>query len=529
MKVEFKDVKAVFDTLPISYYLGKGINTMLDEKGSESYYNPKNEEIHISFPMVKDTLAPFEEKDLIETAIRCVLYHEISHVILTPRNLYDLAWNASSYVFSERKPMGLTSTVFNIFEDERIESILRGYYMGVNFKWFVKAMNHWNKDEFEKEDTKDPTNLFYAIVRFDYDKYPELLEIKNQIIAFYPDIIGNEKLHDFSLAVWNLYKKICELCKKSELPEPPKPPKKEDVPPEDGPDKRKGEEGKPDGEKPEKGDPGKPEIGETGEPGEEEKTFSADAIKKIIDKALKKTVLRFENAQIKSKLADMIHNAIEKRGRMEGSSTGYTGRFNRRALSKDLSKVSKTYEWFLHTDSKGSNKRFSKIKLNMFVDVSGSFSGSQDKINQIINALISLEKKLPLFTFDVIKMGDTNRIADRKDRYVTCNEGNYLKNEIIDMYKQVQASDANNYNIVVFDGDAQSFDCWSDEQREEGRKENLKAFTAWNHPNCAVISSRYNRTYFENANVTQCRFIYTSAYASELENNVYKVLGMLLK
>ena len=61
-----------------------------------------------------------------------MLYHELSHVILTPRT-----------IFVRRNEE--ERDIINIFEDERIETLLQKFYIKVDFKDFVKQFNGWNK------------------------------------------------------------------------------------------------------------------------------------------------------------------------------------------------------------------------------------------------------------------------------------------------------------------------------------------------------------------------------------------------
>ena len=115
MEISFGRVKEIAQSLPIGFYAKEKISLDLDEKGTTSYYAPLENKIVIAYDTVCKALHKLENDDYTETAIRSILYHEVSHVLLTP------------------KSMSVTD-IINIFEDERIESVLSNYYYNVDFK-----------------------------------------------------------------------------------------------------------------------------------------------------------------------------------------------------------------------------------------------------------------------------------------------------------------------------------------------------------------------------------------------------------
>lgn len=142
-------VEDILKTLPIGYYLGRNINVVLDD-GANSFFDPIADKITIGYGMFKQTFAKVKtsyEMDL-EEVIRGVLYHEISHVILTPKNLK---------MYNKR-----IADQINIFEDERIETLMHNYYLKVNFKKniiFICDYHGYTKP-------KNAMDAFYQIVRF---------------------------------------------------------------------------------------------------------------------------------------------------------------------------------------------------------------------------------------------------------------------------------------------------------------------------------------------------------------------------
>ena len=49
MSVSYLEVKKVFDTLPVGYYIGRDVKRELSESENGSYYDPMNDKITISF------------------------------------------------------------------------------------------------------------------------------------------------------------------------------------------------------------------------------------------------------------------------------------------------------------------------------------------------------------------------------------------------------------------------------------------------------------------------------------------------
>ena len=156
MKVTFGDIKEVFETLPISYYAKRRVNTTLEPhtQVGTSYYDPKLDEIHIDASIIANGLLATPETDdeySKETAVRSMVYHELSHAILTPHYHFYINWFGND-----------AATVFNIFEDERIETLLENFYIDTNFK---KNLLYISGGKIPAPG-KDKLSKFYYLVRF---------------------------------------------------------------------------------------------------------------------------------------------------------------------------------------------------------------------------------------------------------------------------------------------------------------------------------------------------------------------------
>lgn len=123
----FIEIENILKTLPVSYYIGRNVPLKLTNENG-SYYVPMDDEAYISYPMFNNVMTKIEHKlndENIERLTRTLTYHEISHAFITPKSLS-------------------MNNVVNVFEDERIESMCRNYYKGVNFKELLMLVNDWD-------------------------------------------------------------------------------------------------------------------------------------------------------------------------------------------------------------------------------------------------------------------------------------------------------------------------------------------------------------------------------------------------
>lgn len=504
--VSINKCQAILKTLPIGFYLGRAIECEMNE-GDNSYFDPMEDKIVIGYQMLPiDKLK--EDDPELEDNIRCMLYHEISHVLLTPSGLNMYNW-------------------MNIFEDQRIETVLSTFFHRVDFPAYVKKVNGY----IPGLPPKSPMELYYKIVR--YGEGPKHFvcrrdELIKQFAGLTKRTGGSDVLFYFN-TIKEFYNEIVKEYKEPEEKELSG----------ESPDNKEKNEGAPGG-----GGTSETSPKTESKPGESEKKEGEaiakendgtleltkeelDEIMAVLKEGLEKTLDQYENKELTAKIKTMIENAQRKKKNQASAITAYSGKLNPKLIRRP-GKV-ETYKWWQKSSVNGDSKRFDKIQINLFCDVSGSFDGSTQKINELIKALIKIEKQNKDFNFKLIKMGDTNRIADKVNRQVRCREGNWLTNDILDIYKRVQTPDTTCYNVVVFDGDAQSFDgCGGSSRRHDLRAKHAKAFSAWNHPNCTIISDPENERSFNKWSPNAKR-IYTYNYTAELEDNIIKSLGLLLK
>lgn len=144
--------QSIIDTLPLANYLRvTTIKVVFDETAPTSYFNPYDFEIHIALSNIANLLNNSKcqviSKADLEKHCRNLLYHEISHAILTPKD-YKKKCEENSQTDYSWCPKELDADMANIIEDERIETILKHYYYGVNFRKNITTICEY-KDEFD--------------------------------------------------------------------------------------------------------------------------------------------------------------------------------------------------------------------------------------------------------------------------------------------------------------------------------------------------------------------------------------------
>lgn len=162
---------------PISYYTKspRPVRVTLNDKNKDtSYYNPDKNAISISFFNIWKC---FESRELdyiknnidwARALIRGQQYHELSHAILTPSMLMV------------RGGKRRHNDVFNVVEDERIETIHRDYYKGVDFKKAIMEICEWKGQEADNAWT-----YFFQVVRFRHGEQEHLDLVSDFIVKWF--------------------------------------------------------------------------------------------------------------------------------------------------------------------------------------------------------------------------------------------------------------------------------------------------------------------------------------------------------
>ena len=151
-------IQHIVDSVPISYYCGQRISLYLDSDIQASNYNFFTQAIQIALRQIIIALNNIDDTDneSVEEIIRSLVYHEVSHAMLSPAELFE-----KDYVMRRVKrilPLKIFHSLINIAEDERIETTMQNFFYGINFKRLVALMN-------TKFKIDNPVAEFYGIVR----------------------------------------------------------------------------------------------------------------------------------------------------------------------------------------------------------------------------------------------------------------------------------------------------------------------------------------------------------------------------
>ena len=480
MIVNFAEVKAIAEVLPIGIYAKRRIRCSLSEDEDTSFYSPVEDEIVISFPQVSTALAHTPDDEDKEVAIRSMLYHEVSHAILTGKDV-------------------VVTPQFNIFEDERIETILNNFYLDVDFAKQVYRINGIESNA----DLPDPTSAmdaFYQLVRF-HKGDADLLDKVQEIIRKYAGLSQTISYASGGVSWWR-YK-----CDIDNLYEEVKRRFGEDTSSTsaDSSAGKAGTEGTktPISEKEildilkKLAEDGEIEIGSGDGDGE----IGTNSLEKVFCDNVSPTY----NEATYTQLSAIISN-FNKRNHSGSAVGGYSGVFNPRATARE------DYKYFERKASINGANKFGTFHLNLFLDNSGSFSPNQAIVNGILGALRRLEKTNHNFSFDVVHCGcGEELITDKAKCGLTCCDGTSLDYEAITLYRKLQKPNTYNYNIILYDGSC--YDCRYKD-----------AFKAFNYNNCTIISDPENEREI-NKYAPNAKRIITKDYTENLLSNILATIA----
>lgn len=529
MVLEFNQVNQILRRQPIGYYVGRSVKVTLKNCNS-SYYSISTDEIVISYPQIVRCFAKLSETDdSIDTKtairiIRTVLYHEVGHSMLTPKEL--------SGVLDNRTYNKDYYDAFNIFEDERIEMLLDGYIKNVNFKEVVSLTNTVGKGS-------SVLDKFFDLVRFNIyeptwsEKVDNLL-VKYSIVVNSSDYYMTSRYIDKFFDLYTEYKDAHQSEENS--------PNNQDDNDEDNDSFNSNLDTNV-----------SKQLEQELEKGNSQDEISQDAYKMIrgilenlnVEEELdnfdelicevaneepknnednsrnvgpavspevlfKETTEVFDDNKLFQELS-RIFNSVNKVHKANSSAiNSYSGVIDPRSAGRTDKRM------FLQRNREGNARSFSKVHLNLFLDRSGSFYDNQLKANQIIYTLSKIEKMNPNFSYTLITIGETPRIEDKKNIYFIADGGNDLPDTVPLVFKQVQERNYINYNLVLFDGGA----CYD--------SSNYSNWGAFNTDNTLIISDPENRDKIEEY-CPNARVIITENYTDELTSNIIKVLGSIVR
>lgn len=505
MQVTYNQVKNILDTLPVGYYLGHSIPPVKLSKESDStYIDQITEEITVSFQNVQTMLKNAPDDIDVESVVRGLLYHEVSHAVLTPVMTFkeDVSTSYVSYdgltyklfmslktsyykKFNCKIPLTTPKDIINIVEDERIETLLKDYYLNVDFRKNVVLLNGIADPKKELENA-DLLKRLFLVCRYHVGTQEELKSLTNLLIKrkTLSNKTSTEKIIFYIKDIESFAITVLENVKvptqqdSQQQPDnkEPKDDQQTDTPSpfeindlfKDNPDMRK-------------------------DPGE-------------IRDELRKLSTNQEAANCADRLNRIITTAMNKRKMRSGAHTAYSGNIDPRLCANN------DYRWFTKKSTTGNGKRFDKININLFCDNSGSFCYDEDNLNGLIVTLLKLAEQNKDLTVTTTHINRSIRRGTKEDMFVHCDGGTMLDNSIKTIYPSLQKPNATNWNVVVFDGYC-------------NKPEN---FSVFNHPNVIMVVDDSNRTTI-NAYCPQTRSkIITGDYAKEFEHTVLSLLEQAL-
>lgn len=524
MELTFGECKKILDTLPTGYYCGRRIPITLDKEEATSFYSPAEDSIVVSLPIIQKGMEAVTDEAGKETAVRSMLYHEVSHAILTPTVLVQNMYNDTSRF------------ILNVFEDERIETVLNDYYLDVNFK---QQLFNINGGETPTVDVNDPKSVFYSVVRYRYgkkewtDEVAELIRQYSQLNRnstddwYLPREKNVDKYIEDIYALWNKIKNDIENestpndesnfeqaeqdlsdllpnVEKGKAKPMPKNSENEDNNNEDETEKVTSDEN-----------------GEEVECEEESGESAHGELKKQIANIL--NAKNQNDPEITSRLNKfqktlemLITNFHKKNGGGNGYGA-YSGVFNPRSVVRD------DYKYFDRKASVNGNNKYGTCHLNLVIDKSGSFYYNEKIVNSILAVLCDIERKNPDFFLDVSFIGeDMVTCKSVRERVIHCNGGNTIPEDFTARMLKLQKQNSYNYNIVLFDGNALS-DFWGNNANEYNKR-----FHQIDQPQTCLITDADNERYMRgNYKFKKAKVIVTSDYTNKLIENIERAFAMM--
>lgn len=503
MELTFAKCEAILNTLPIGYYTGRRINTSLDKEAETSFYSPIEDTIVVSYPIIAHRMSNTPEGSNEEEAIRSMLYHEVSHAILTPAELHP-------------------NTAVNIFEDERIESVLRNYYHGVDFRKQLYDIHGGHAPKAESAE-----QAFYNAVRFGLGTAKVQKEIQ-RIMKEYGKLNRASDSYTASEYRWdinNLYRLVEDEYRKH-------PNEFNNQSGQNGQQKQMDslKEGKSNGQGNQQANGDGQETEGEGEGENEgmemrpdnvsdplhEMEMSAEEVKRMVGASLGKepNMSDAEKTQLNEfqKIVETIIGNFNKKNSGGSGIHAYSGVFNPRAV------VRQDYRFFERSLSTQGNNKFGSCHLNLIIDCSGSFDRNVPLTNGILSVLSEVERKNRNFSLDVVFINHELKICKSvRDRLMKAWGGNAIPENMKEVLLGLQKPQTCNYNIILFDGDAM---CNNREFRTSAQQK--KRFGVFDMKQTTLISDPDNEEYIDN--FTSTKVVITQNYTEELIKHITNAL-----
>lgn len=569
-------------TCPIAYYAGKPV-PLEAATTSTSCANIINHSIYISVKQVNDMI---ENASKVESAIiRPIVYHEVSHVIFTPKLLSKGVWHVCNYnekYFKMRRNDKMdkeridVSAVVNIFEDERIESIARDTYMGVNFYDSICRIESWTK-------ARRPSSIagaFFDMIRL-HDfisckfKWHSFYNRSRQLIAKWATLSTDASemvVNDYCDDVFDLYYDFVEAALESgEFDKMPQHQAEDDEDEEsdsqsrdqndddglqqqadksdedasdedidirnpdpyqeefddDLDDESDAQDGQGDSDANEDEESDQKANAEANA-NDEGKQSEDDDVEKLGDTAIKSKSVDMMRELFKQEIFDKQDEQVKRllsqkffikdmHGQQMGAMHKHSGKLDVKAVGRKDWKIFKQPSMF--TDGSKIGK---KLHLIVVLDQSGSYAHNDYATNLILASLISAEEHIKSFEFTLVKFGNSYSICKKNERFSHSGEGTIFSSDLFRAIDGCKKQDCANFIIFLNDGAA-----WTNSWRDD--KKTIMPFMkkVLDHNNCVcILDSEAHQDWFRSFKAA--KVIVTDDYVSKLSNNVCEALGAML-
>jgi len=514
MELSFARCESIVNTLPVGFYTGRRINVRVDKDAGTSYYDPMEDSIVVSYPIIAQRMRVMAEGSCDEEeAVRSMMYHEVSHAILTPAEALH------------------NSFAVNCMEDERIETVLKDYFHGVNFRKQLLDIHGGKIPQ-----ATDTQSAFFNAVRFGLGTGKVQKEVQ-RIINKYASMNRTTGRWDSPIGAGDYEDAIEQLYKLVQKEFRTKP---EEFQPENGSgkgepqkmdklgEKKQGSgsgKGRPSNEKGEE-DENESEDGEgegewnkesesqnpCGE--EHESPLSSEQLKRMVGASLGKQS-GLDEAQVEKlnefqKTVEMIIGNFNKKNKGGSGINAYSGVFNPRAVAR------KDYRFFERAMTTQGNNKFGTCHLNLIIDCSGSYCGNVNVTNGILAVLSEIERKNRNFSMDVAFINHEFKLCQTvSERKMTAWGGNTIPENMKEILMKLQKPQTCNYNIILFDGDA----CCNDMYNRDCNK----AFSVFDMKQTTLITDPDNEEYM-NPPFTSTKVVVTQNYTQELIDHIIHAL-----
>lgn len=484
-----KDIKKLIQEevkkIPISYYAGFAVDLKTSDTCETSYCDVVNREIVISTNQLDqingdELQAIIENETKLNKVVRGVVYHELSHAILTPSKLLEVinslgvggAFSRKSDIprlfstlkknenLNRQQAILKIKNLVNIFEDERIETIFKNAYMNVNFKENIKMIANYERAI--NPDKLDALNEFFNVVRFGrfsnlvyrksshnssnyrlikhLEKYTERILTRtafNKITSF--ELNNFEFLSRYLYIILDFYIEVYDFIESLKQVQENDQEENQENDQEEQEESQETSKSKTSGS-----ETSESETSESNAHGSNE---AFESFKKLLANTFKAN----DSTLIEKDLEPILkkHN---KEGLSSGGSYGYNGRIDPRILArKQTNPVQDDYKWFSRPIGDNSkNKR--ELQLNVYLDNSGSYKANENTTRSIIKALFNMSKK-GLFKVRIFTINyRVNEIFN--SAYFQTYGGTCISNEDIVFIRKTMQPQANTdiLNILMLDG-----------------------------------------------------------------------------